>query len=327
MYKVIVAITTYNLEEYIAQALDSVLNQRTTFEYKIIIADDASTDKTVEILNDYQKRYPEKIEVLLSEKNLGSLANSNRLFDKIDCEYFTFLDGDDYWIGEERLQKQVEYLDSHPECSMCAGNTMYVGEKIASKLMLKDEQLNKTYSFQDYLEETMPFFHTSSILIRNSIFSKGLPKCYYDRVGTFEECALRGEDFRRIIHLEQGKLYAFDEVFSHYRIHERGVWQGSTSTRRVLEGAISSNFQRKYYKDRYGNYFDKNTKRSYCKLITHLIIQEDLLNSYGLNKKDSQLLLAYLDDIRNEKKSFKTNRWIRKIKHITVKLLMWILHS
>ena len=96
MLKVTVGITTYNLEKYIEKAIDSILCQKTNFEFKIVIADDGSTDGTVNILKKYAEKYPEKIEIMLSSKNLGSLANSNRIFEKIDGEYISFLDGDDY---------------------------------------------------------------------------------------------------------------------------------------------------------------------------------------------------------------------------------------
>ena len=115
MEKVVVAITTYNLERYIAQALESILRQKTSFPFKILVADDCSTDNTLSILYGFERKYPDIIKVLPSEKNLGSLANSNRLFDGLNAEYFTFLDGDDYWLDEKRLQDQVDFQDTHPE--------------------------------------------------------------------------------------------------------------------------------------------------------------------------------------------------------------------
>ena len=92
MVKVIVCITTYNLEKYISKAIDSVLCQVTNFDFKIIVADDCSTDGTLKILLDYKKTFPEKIEILTADKNQGSLANSNRLFDVIKCEYHSWME-------------------------------------------------------------------------------------------------------------------------------------------------------------------------------------------------------------------------------------------
>ncbi len=300
MHKVIVAITTYNLEKYVAEALDSVLKQKTTHSYKIVVADDASTDGTVDILKNYQKMYPDRIELMLSEDNMGSLGNSNRLFDKIDCEYFCFLDGDDVWLDENRLQKQVDFLDEHKEYVMCAANTQYLVDGQPGQLLLKQEELGKSYSFDDYINNKMPFFHTSSIMLRNVIFKHGLPECYYDVRGTFEECALRGEDFRRIIHLQKGALYAMDGLFSYYRIHSGGIWQGSTSVRRNIESAISANYFRKYFGEQYRNLFDSQYQNAYKALMRILVLEYGMLGDYGLGDKDTYLLTSLLNDVKGQ---------------------------
>lgn len=316
MYKVAIVITSYNLEEYIGQALESILEQQTNFDFKIIIGDDCSKDKTLEILQEYKKRYPDKIEIHTFENNKGSLSNSNRLFDGLQSEYFAFLDGDDYWVGKDRLQKQVDFLDSHPEYSICAGNTQYLKNGVLAEELVNKNLLGKTYTFEDYINGKIPFFHTSALLLRNKIFINGIPSCFKEVLGTFEECALRGEDFRRILHLEQGKLYALEDTVSIYRIHKNGLWQGSTNTRKILETAICWNFYAKYFKDKYGGFFTDEAKKSYQHLIDHLIIEKSMGIQYMLTSKDSFLLTGLLNDIasRNIESTKKTkhNRIIRK---------------
>ncbi len=325
MHKVIVGIQTYNLEEYIAQALDSVLMQKTTFEYQILVADDCSTDKTKEILQEYQEKHPERIRILWAERNMGSLASSNRIFHKIDCEYFTLLDGDDYWVGEDRLQKQVDFLDTHPEYTMCAGNTQYLVNEVPGDLLVKGNMLGKGYCFQDYLNDTMPFFHTSAILVRNVIFKNGLPDCYFTAVDTFRNCALRGEDFRRILHLEQGPLYAMNDLMSAYRIHAKGVWQGSTNIRRELETTIGYDFYAEYFGDKYGDSFSKRAQQSYRSLMTSLILEYGLRMQYPLNPKDSALLTGFMNHKAKQNKESKSGRKFssrsRRIISIFMKLM------
>lgn len=316
MLKVTVGITTYNLEKYIEKAIDSILCQKTNFEFKIVIADDGSTDGTVNILKKYAEKYPEKIEIMLSSKNLGSLANSNRIFEKIDGEYISFLDGDDYWIRNDRLQKQVDYLDNHPECCICAGNTQYLIEGETKETVVKPQKTGVTYSFDDYLKGKVPFFHTSSILLRNVIFKNGLPECYKNAVGTFEECALRGEDFRRILHLEQGNAYIMREVVSVYRIHDKGIWQGSTEIRRALESAISTNFYYKYYGEKYGDFFSKSAKKSYQNLILTLLTDQQFGQAYFLCPRDNQLFVELLNDLSKHntcEHKQRVNKWYRRI--------------
>ncbi len=305
MLKAIIAITTYNLEKYISEALDSVLRQKTDFDYKVLIADDCSTDGTVDILRKYKEKYPEKIKLMLSEKNVGSLANSNRLFDKIDCEYFSFLDGDDYWLGEDRLQKHVDFLDKNREYSMCAGNTRMLRDGKEAELLVQPRYLNKPYSFDDYLSNAMPFIHTSGITVRNTIYKNGLPECYFRCVDTFENCALRGEDFRRILHLEQGSLFLFDDIVSVYRIHDGGLWQGSSEVKRLIEGAIAGNFYSKYFNGKYDGAFDIIAQTNYKNLIAYLLTNCEFANRYLLSEKDTALLTSLMTDIskRNAEKT------------------------
>lgn len=298
MVKVIVAITTFNLEQYIQEALDSVLAQETSFEYKIVVADDCSQDNTLKILQNYRMKYPEKIVVLASNKNKGSLANSNRIFEDLQCEYFTFLDGDDYWVGNDRLQRQVDFLEQNPMYMMCAGNTQYLKNGVLADYVVDKRKLGKSYTFDDMINERMPFFHTSSILVRNTIFKNGLLKCYKDAESTFENCALRGEDFRRIIHLEQGPLYAMEDTLSVYRIHENGIWQGSTNLKRMLEATIGFNFYAKFFGNKYGDYFIVKRNELYKELMKIMVVDKDILSSYILTEKESELFLSLLKDMR-----------------------------
>ena len=298
MVKVIVAITTFNLEQYIEEALDSVLAQETNFEYKIVVADDCSKDNTLKILQNYSMKHPEKIVVLDSDKNVGALANSNRIFENLQCEYFTFLDGDDYWVGKDRLQRQVDFLEQNPTYMMCAGNTQYLKNGVLADYVVDKRKLGKTYTFDDMLNERMPFFHTSSILVRNTIFINGLLKCYKEAENTFENCALRGEDFRRIIHLEQGPLYAMEDTLSVYRIHENGIWQGSTNFKRMLEATIGFNFYAKFFGNKYGDYFIVKRNELYKEVMKIMVLDKDILSSYVLTEKESELFLALLKDIR-----------------------------
>lgn len=323
MYKVAIVITTYNLEKYIKKAIQSVLSQKTRFDYRIIIADDASTDGTISILKEYQNKYPKKITVLYSDINRGSLANSNRALSYIDCEYFSFLDGDDYWIGEDRLQKQVDFLDANPNYMMYAGNTLYLRNNKVAELVVPPKKMNRSYFMDDYLNNKMPFFHTSSILLRNTIFKNGLLSCYTDAVGTFEECALRGEDFRRILHLTQGPLYASKDIISCYRIHCEGIWQGSSSTHKLIESAISSNFYKKYFGFQYGDYFTKAAENSYKNLIRNLILDNKLLKDYLLDSKDTYLLTSYLRDISKYQSTYeiKNSKGKKILKRILLKLI------
>ena len=115
--KVSVCITTYNLEKYIGQTLDSILSQKTNFDFEILIGDDASSDSTPKILKEYEAKYPNKIKFVLHKRNVGVNRNDYSLISLAQGEYIAWCDGDDHWINDNKLQEQADILDSHPECS------------------------------------------------------------------------------------------------------------------------------------------------------------------------------------------------------------------
>lgn len=115
--KVSVCITTFNLEKYINKTVDSILAQKTDFDFEILIGDDASCDKTPEILKNYQKEYPDKIRIILHDRNVGVNKNDYSLISQSNGEYIAWCDGDDYWIDPDKLQKQVDILDNNPDYS------------------------------------------------------------------------------------------------------------------------------------------------------------------------------------------------------------------
>ena len=116
---------TYNHENYIAQALDSFIMQKTNFPFEIIVHDDASTDRTAEIIREYEKKYPLIVKPIYEEENqwskpgnpLGKIVNA-----ALNGKYVAICEGDDYWIDENKLQMQVDFLENNPEYGMCYTN-------------------------------------------------------------------------------------------------------------------------------------------------------------------------------------------------------------
>lgn len=113
-----VKMPTYNHASYIEKAIECVLAQKTTFPFELVIGEDCSTDGTREIVFDYAKRYPEIIHVVYSDENVGMHKNSKRTNAALRGKYIAYCEGDDYWQREDKLQLQVDYLESHPECGL-----------------------------------------------------------------------------------------------------------------------------------------------------------------------------------------------------------------
>lgn len=123
---VTVLITTYNQQEYLAQAIEGAVGQQVDFPFEIIIGEDCSTDATRAIALDYQKRYPQLLRVVYANRNVGAFRNSNRCFPRARGEFVAYCEGDDYWSDPRKLQKQVDFLRAHPECGMVHSDYDYL---------------------------------------------------------------------------------------------------------------------------------------------------------------------------------------------------------
>jgi len=121
---VTVILPTHNHAPFIAQAIESVLMQQTEYSFDILLHDDASTDGTADICREYAAKYPDKITLIAQTVNQYTIdrrIQSHILIPKVKAKYTAILDGDDYWIREDRLQRQVQYLEDHPDCTITVG--------------------------------------------------------------------------------------------------------------------------------------------------------------------------------------------------------------
>lgn len=134
-----VVMTTYNHERYIAEAIESVLRQQTTFAVEIVIGEDCSSDRTLNIALDYQRQYPEAIHIVRSEHNVGWRANYRRTIAASTGKYIALLDGDDYFTHRKKLQMQVDLLEANSDVGMCYTRSERVDENGVSTLYPEGE--------------------------------------------------------------------------------------------------------------------------------------------------------------------------------------------
>jgi len=127
--RISVLMTTFQHERYIARAIDGVLEQRGV-EFELLVGDDASTDRTRDVISEYARAHPEVIRTFFPERNLGQAGKAifSELIERAGGDYLAVLDGDDYWTSPDKLRRQVAYLDEHPESSMCFHNVLCVYE-------------------------------------------------------------------------------------------------------------------------------------------------------------------------------------------------------
>lgn len=224
--KVSVLVMTYNHEKFIEQALESVLMQQVNFDYEILISEDCSTDTTREIVLRYHQRYPEKIRLLLSEKNLHNNQIVVRGINAAKGDYIALLDGDDYWRSAEKLQIQADYLDRHPECAMCFHNAQVIHE---------DGDLQPHYwtpadqrEFSTLEDMWMGnFIATCSTMFRRGLI--GQVPSWYDAMFPITDWPLH------LLHAEQGKIGYINKVMGVYRYHSGGLYSAHSEKRKQEE--------------------------------------------------------------------------------------------
>ncbi len=211
--KVSVGITTYNHEKYIARALDSVLMQKTDFDYEIVIGEDCSTDDTRAIILNYNKRHPGRFRLLLNERNLGGHGNGGQVHRACRGEYIAVLEGDDYWTSQDKLQKQVDFLDAHPGCSICFHNVRVVFEDGRKEPYDYCHPNQKQFSaVEDLLYSD--FIPTSSTVYRNGLIPE-IP-AWISRLPM-------GDWPIHILNAQHGDIGYINEVMGVWYIHPGGA--------------------------------------------------------------------------------------------------------
>jgi glycosyltransferase involved in cell wall biosynthesis len=204
-----VILLTYNQRETISKAFDSILAQVVDFDYKIHVLDDCSTDGTTDICRHYQEKYPEKIQLFVNKTNLGVCQNFKQGILRIKTKYFGFLEGDDYWCGELKLQRQIEVIEQNPDIMICGHNTLFK-DFVRDKEYLLNEKTEKTrYTISDNFG-----VHPSSRIYRNSLNLEDLPPHMVLDTHIF------------LVYMTHGDLYYIDEVWSVYNLTGKGFWSG-----------------------------------------------------------------------------------------------------
>lgn len=222
-----VVLITYNHEKYIVDAVESILNQKTDFEYEVLIGDDASSDNTPELLKALKQKYPDRITIVLRSENIGASAN---LFSLCCCakgKYISTLEGDDFWINENKLQIQTEFLEKNKDFIGCCGNIKIVDE---NKKALENQFISwlaykKVYSFKDFRGVYLPG-QTGTLMYRNLFDS-------FSALLEIPEVHPQISD-RTIVMLFslKGNFFCFDDYFCCYR-KINGGGENVTSTHYV----------------------------------------------------------------------------------------------
>lgn len=224
--KLTIVSLAYNQEKFIAEALESFIMQKTNFDFEVIISDDCSTDNTAKIIKEYAEKYPEIIKPIYREKNLGVNENYIDTLSKAESEYLIYCEGDDYFTDPLKLQKQVDFLDSHPEFSICFHPVRFFYEDNScsdeifpsSKVRLH----KKVLDLEDLLIRN--FIQTNSCVYRWRFNGNEKIK------DIFPKNILPLDWFLHMLHAQKGKIGFINEVMSDYRRHKDGIWWKSSKS-------------------------------------------------------------------------------------------------
>lgn len=210
---------TYNHARYVAQAIEGVVMQETNFDYQLVIGDDCSSDETSKICKEYQAKYPEKIKLILREKNIGAYANMVDIFNNCTGKYIAMCEGDDYWIDPMKLQKQIDILEHNPQYTMVVSNRKQL---YADGRLVNDDYKKRIFTNKDILygiipaTQTMVFKNDSTLL---EFFNNNKEFFSGDRMIAYHY-SLRGD------------IYSMPDYTAVYRHSGVGVWSGLSSEER-----------------------------------------------------------------------------------------------
>lgn len=280
--KLSVAMITYNHKRFIAQAIESVLAQKVNFEYEIVIGEDCSTDGTRATVLDFQRRHPERIVLLLRDRNLGGPKNFIGTLAACRGEYLAILEGDDYWTCTTKLQRQVDFLEAHTDWAICCTRAEVRNEGGVSSDVCRAQtgivfprppdrapangpdvsgllpvipRAAGTYTLDDLLTENL--IPTCTVVYRWG----GLPDLprWYSR-SSLGDLALHA------IVAGQKKIELLDECMAVYRVHDGGMWSSLDRSTQVSECARMLAALNRHLGVRYTNILGPSVARLYLDL-------------------------------------------------------------
>ena len=263
---------TYNCEKYIRQCLDGFVIQKTTFPVEIIVHDDASIDNTANIVKEYEAKYPQLFRCIYQTENqfskdAGYLAET--CLKVAHGKYIALCEGDDYWTDPLKLQKQVDLLEAHPECSMAVAKT--------DVYRLKDGQFHYQQTFGGEEKDLLYFddiykgcyFHTSTYVI---------PKKNYIAVEKYRDKIVHGDTSLRFILIDIGPFVFLRETVSVYQVTGEGMWSNQSSYEQTVTHIKLFESLYTHFKPRYKKYWGRKLVIFYIIIIIADISERRLGN-------------------------------------------------
>jgi glycosyltransferase involved in cell wall biosynthesis len=278
---------TYNHESYIKEAIEGFLIQETNFPYEILIHDDASTDKTAQIIREYKAKYPRLIKPILQTVNqYMKVLNSNHIdnqyskvlkmnptfnFPRAKGEYIAICEGDDYWVAPDKLKTQVELMRQHPDINISFHSAYIIDGKELNKEKIQSNHNNsiKIFTPDEVILGDGGFMPTQSLLIKSNVLSD-LP--YW-----FDDFAPVGDYYIQVIgSIDKGALY-LPMPNSAYRVNVEGSWTSRNKNIKTKISLLSANYKAlSRMNDFYGGKYEKAVKKMFAKYLLNIALSKQL---------------------------------------------------
>ena len=281
--KVSICIITYKNANFIDNCLESIVSQVVNFDYEIIIGEDHSKDETAQIVKKYADSYPNLIKAYLRKQNIGAKQNFLNCFHQCQGEYVIYVEGDDYWTNKHKLQKQVDFLNTHLEASACFHNAEIIfedGSKRPAQLVNSPNQAFWTNTGDFFKKKETWFMATASVMMRRK-YVNPLPSW-------FNDCK-SGDIPMYVILAERGPIGYIPEIMSVYRKHLGGQsYTDSIKSKEFLLNRIYMYTKLNEYTKKKYNEFINPILGEYHELLIHCDEHR-----WNLKQKHKHLILAF----------------------------------
>ncbi len=257
----------YNHEEFICQAIESIMSQQCNFVFELLIGEDCSNDKTKDLCLSYFNKFPDVIRLCTADENVGMHRNFARIWHRGRGRYFAMCEGDDFWCDEKKLQKQVDWMQKHPDASLCGTFTRIIKQDanqdwLESGIVCPAE-MKEHYTVRDLIPGYT--FHFSSILLRKQGIR--FPSWFWDVY-----CVDRP---LYLLCAEQGPVGCLPEVTSVYRLHQGGSWSPQHVQNKATRGRHLFEHINDYFHYRYNSLIRKTLGEIFWYYMSEAMEQND----------------------------------------------------
>jgi glycosyltransferase involved in cell wall biosynthesis len=246
-----VTLICYNQEKFISESIESVLMQKTNFDFEVIIGDDGSSDRTKTIISEYASN-DNRIVFVNRIQNLGLQENIADIFERCSGKYIALMEGDDYWIDENKLQMQFDFLEENDDCTVCFTNSITFTDSFFEngKLLYgeygRKAPPKKIFNLDEYISKGYSIPNNTKMFRRESI-PQNLPDIFFK--------SIQWDWLLHVLSGTKGNYGYIDKTTLAYRRHENTIINKKNSEKIFLDAIYLVYNINSILPDRYWKYF------------------------------------------------------------------------